>query len=38
MYESDPRNPNLAEIAKVTDCVVNFACKGNATLAVENTK
>ncbi len=35
MYESDPKDLDLAEIAKVTDYVVNFACKGNVTLAVE---
>jgi hypothetical protein len=35
MYESDQRNPDLAKIAKVTYYVVNYACKGNATLAVE---
>ena len=35
MYWSDPRNPDLAEKAKATDYVVYYACKGNATLAVE---
>jgi hypothetical protein len=35
MYKSYPRNPDLAEIAQVTDYVVNYVCKGNATLAVE---
>jgi hypothetical protein len=34
----DPKNPryiNPAEIAKVTDYVVGYACKGNATLTIE---
>jgi hypothetical protein len=35
IYESDPKNPDPSEIAKVTDYVVNYACKGNLTLAVE---
>ncbi len=35
IYESDPKNPDPSEIAKVTDYVVNTACKGNLTLAIE---
>jgi len=35
IYESDPKNPDPNEIAKVTDYVVNYACKGNLTLAVK---
>jgi len=35
IYETDPCNPDPAEIAKVTDYVVGYACKGNATLSVE---
>jgi hypothetical protein len=35
IYESDPMNPDVTEIAKVTDYVINYACKGNATLAIE---
>lgn len=35
IYDSDIKNPDLTEIAKVTDYVVAYACKGNATLQVE---
>ncbi len=35
IYESDPEHPDASEIAKVIDYVVNYACKGNATLAIE---
>jgi hypothetical protein len=35
VYETDPKNPEAAEIAKVTDYVVGYACKGNTTLAIE---
>ena len=35
IYDTDPKNPNPAEISRVTDYVVEYACKGNATLAVE---
>ena len=35
LYESDPRNPDLAELAKVTDYVVSYACKGNCTHEAE---
>ena len=35
MYESDPKHPNAKEIAKVTDYVIGYACKGNATLNIE---
>ena len=35
IYDTDPKNPDASEIAKVTDYVVSYACKGNATLAVE---
>ncbi len=38
LYESDPKTPDPSEIAKVTDYVVNYACKGNLTLAVEKKK
>jgi hypothetical protein len=34
IYESDPKNPDPNEIAKVTDYIVNYACKG-LTLAVK---
>lgn len=35
IYESDPKNPDPSEIAKVTDYVVSYACKGNVALAIE---
>jgi hypothetical protein len=35
IYESDPEHPDASEIAKVTDYVVNYACKGNTSLAIE---
>jgi hypothetical protein len=35
LYDCDPFNPDPAEIARVTDYVVAYACKGNATLAEE---
>ena len=35
IYESDPKNLDPAEIARVTDYVVSYACKGNASLRVE---
>ena len=35
IYDSDPRNPDLYEIGKVTDYVVSYACKGNATVESE---
>ena len=35
VYESDPMNPNLAEIANVTNYVITYACKGNATYEIE---
>ena len=35
LYESDPLNPDPSEIARVTDYVVAYACKGNKTLADE---
>jgi hypothetical protein len=35
LYESDPYNPEPAEIARVTDYVVAYACKGNHSLAAE---
>ena len=35
VYETDPKHPEAAEIAKVTDYVVGYACKGNTTLAIE---
>ena len=35
LYESNPMDPNLGELAKVTDYVVSYACKGNCTHEVE---
>ena len=35
IYDSNPDEPNLAEISKVTDYVVAYSCKGNATLREE---
>jgi hypothetical protein len=35
IYDTDPCNPDPAEIAKVTNYVVGYACKGNVTLSVE---
>lgn len=31
IYDSDPRHPNISEIARVTDYVVAYSCKGNHT-------
>jgi hypothetical protein len=31
-YECDPFSPDPSEIARVTDYVVAYACKGNSTL------
>lgn len=35
IYDSSPKNPNLNEIARVTDYVVSYACKGNTTIKEE---
>lgn len=35
LYESSPDNPDPTDVAKVTDYVVAYACKGNASLAEE---
>jgi hypothetical protein len=35
IYDCDPACPDPMEIAKVTDYVVSYACKGNVTLAEE---
>ena len=35
LYESDPDNPDPEDVARVTDYVVAYACKGNASLAEE---
>jgi len=35
IYSSDPKNPDVQDIARVTDYVVAYACKGNKTLKEE---
>lgn len=35
VYNSDPKKPDIKEIAKVTDYVVSYSCKGNVTLKEE---
>ena len=35
LYECDPLHPNPDEIAKVTDYIVAYACKGNETIVEE---
>lgn len=35
IYNSDPKNPNIAEIAQVTDYIVSYCTKGNATTKEE---
>ena len=35
LYESDPLNPDPEEIARVTDYIVAYACKGNETIVEE---
>jgi hypothetical protein len=35
IYDSSPSNPNLTEVARVTDYVVSYACKGNTSLKEE---
>ena len=31
VYKGDPMKPDISEIARVTDYVVAYQCKGNAT-------
>ena len=31
MYKSDPNEPDVQEIARMTEYIVSYACKGNAT-------
>ena len=38
LYDSDPSNPDPADVAKVTDYVVAYACKGNDALQPEKAK
>jgi len=35
IFDSDPKHPDLSEIAEVTDYVVSYACKGNVSYALE---
>lgn len=35
MYDTDPRNPDMYELNKVTDYVVSYACKGNTSTEAE---
>lgn len=35
IYNSDPRNPDIMDIARVTDYIIAYSCKGNATMSEE---
>lgn len=35
VYNCDPLNPDLGELAKITDYIVSYACKGHTTLKEE---
>ena len=35
VYDCDPKNPDISEIARVTDYIVAYSCKGNSTLKEE---
>ena len=35
VYNGDPKNPDISEIARITDYVVSYSCKGNVTLKEE---
>jgi hypothetical protein len=35
IYSSDPRNPDPMDIARVTDYIVSYTCKGNVTMKEE---
>ena len=35
IYNCDPKKPDIAELARVTDYVVAYSCKGNCTLREE---
>ena len=35
VYNTNPKEPNIGEIARVTDYVVAYSCKGNATIQEE---
>jgi hypothetical protein len=35
IYDCDPKNPSVGELARVSDYVVGYSCKGNATTREE---
>ncbi len=35
IFNSDPKNPDVMDIARVTDYIVAYSCKGNATMKEE---
>lgn len=35
VYDCDPKNPDIGEIARITDYVASYSCKGNVTLKEE---
>ena len=35
IYKCDPMHPDVGELAKVTDYIVSYACKGSSTLKEE---
>lgn len=35
VYNSDPKNPDVADIARVTDYIVAYSCKGNVSMKEE---
>lgn len=35
VYDSDPQYPSLGEIARITDYIVAYACKGGTTVKEE---
>jgi len=35
VYKCDPKKPDSSEIARVTDCVASYSCKGNYSLKEE---
>ena len=35
IYNCDPKDPDVSEIAQVTDYVAGYSCKGNGTVKEE---
>ena len=35
IYNCDPMKPDISEIARITDYIVAYSCKGNSTLKEE---